>query len=190
MNRITRVAAACALSFADAVAAASPATTTGTTTNGPAQEQQGKAATMTSIVPCPFTDQLCDSCKAWGRELRVKDMYCDVYKLLAKILELPDDANEGGPKHGPYLSEQDRALSARLNTATKNNNRRFFCYGTTSKLLCGTMTRVKLPECVELHKRVPRLPECVEAVEGVQGFPSHKNPEVKVQRTAEERSAQ
>ena len=36
------------------------------------------------------------------------------------------------------------------------------------------MTRVKLPECVELHERVPRLPECVEAVEGVQSFQPQK----------------
>ena len=32
-----------------------------------------------------------------------------------------------------------------------NNNRRFFCYSTAIKALGGTMTRVKLPDCVELH---------------------------------------
>ena len=71
------------------------------------------------------------------------------------------------------LFEEDPLLAA-LHPTKGNNNRRFFCYGTTSKLLGGTMTRVKLPECVELHKRVPRLPECVEAVEGVQGFQPQK----------------
>ena len=77
-------------------------------------------------------------------------------------------------RRGRNLLEED-PLPAALHPTKGNNNRRFFCYGTTIKLLGGTMTRVKLPECVELHKRVPRLPECVEAVEGVQGFQPQKN---------------
>ena len=44
------------------------------------------------------------------------------------------------------LFEED-PLPPALHPTKGNNNRRFFCYSTAIKLLGGTMTRVKLPEC-------------------------------------------